>query len=42
MGRAPRRYGGDERCIKGFGGRNLGQRDDLEKPRRRWHKIFRK
>jgi hypothetical protein len=32
MGRARGTYGGEERCIQGFGGENLGERDNLEDP----------
>jgi len=32
MGPARSTYGGDEKCIRGFGGGNLGGRDHLEDP----------
>jgi len=32
MGRACSKYGGQERCIHGFGGENLTERDQFEDP----------
>jgi len=44
MGGACSMYGGEERCIQGFGGKPEGKRP-LGRPRHRWEdniKIFRK
>jgi len=32
MGGACSMYGGEERCMQGFGGENLRERDHLEDP----------
>ena len=32
MGGACRAYGGEERCIQGFGGETCGKKDHLEDP----------